>query len=376
MTDESPGRHAGPGSGTAANRLPCSMKRVLVTGASGFIGQHLVERLVTAGYEVRCLLNVHERPGALAGLDLEFLRGDITRPETIAGAFESTDVVYHLAGKTLAFSADEFQRVNAEGTRHVAEACARRLSPPVLVFVSSLAAAGPSPRDQPRDETAPAVPVSNYGRSKQAAEAILGQFSDRLPVTVRRPPGVFGPREVYMYGLFRSIRKGLSISPGLAPVRLSLVDVRDLVEALHLASTRGRRLAPGTGATDGNGNGNNNGDGDGAAEARGIYFIASPETPTFVELSDAIARALERPPAWTVRVPCPLGFALAGLSEAAGRLRGRPFLLILDKMREAVAGSWTCRTDRAHQELGFRPGASLAERLRQTAAWYREHGWL
>ena len=345
------------------------MSRALVTGASGFIGQHLVERLVAGGIEVRCLLNVHEQPGAFSGLDLEIVWGDITRPETIAGAFDGMDVVYHLAGKTLAFSAGEFHSVNAEGTSHVAEACARGRS---RRRCSSLSRRWPR-RDHPRSTvpaTTPSRPVSNYGRSKQAAEAFLKQLSDRLPITVLRPPGVFGPREVYMYGLFQSIRKGLSISPGLAPVRLSLIDVRDLVEALCLAAERGRRLSSESEAA------GDDGHGDGEADTRGIYFIASPETPTFVDLSDEIARALDRPAAWTVCVPCPLGFALAGLAEVAGRLRGCPFLLNLDKMREAVAGSWTCRTDRAINELGFRPGASLAERLRQTATWYREHGWL
>jgi nucleoside-diphosphate-sugar epimerase len=338
------------------------MTRALVTGATGFIGRHLVERLVASGSDVRCLLHLEEGAGALSGLGVEFVRGDITRPETIADAFGGVDVVYHLAGKTLAFSAEGFHRVNAEGTRHVAEACARLPAPPVFVFISSLAAAGPSPFDRPRDEAEAPRPVSHYGRSKLAAESALRQLSDRLPITVLRPPGVFGPREPYMLGLFRSVRKGISIIPGRTPFRLSLIDVRDLVEALLLAATRGRRLSPGAP--------------DDESASRGIYFVASPETPTFAELSREIAHALGRPSVTTIRLPITCAFALAAPAELAARVRGRPFLLNMDKLREAAAGSWTCRTERAGRELAFQPGAGMAERLRQTADWYRENGRL
>jgi nucleoside-diphosphate-sugar epimerase len=337
------------------------MSLALVTGATGFIGRHLVERLSASNTEVRCLLNIKEGIDSLSGLDVELVRGDITRPDTMASAFRGVDVVYHLAGKTLASSAEEFHRVNAEGTRLVAEACARQATPPVLVFVSSLAAAGPSPFDQPRDETEPPRPVSHYGRSKQAAEAALKRLSDRLPITVLRPPGVFGPRERYMLGLFRSVRKGVSFVPCLTPFRLSLIDVRDLVGALLLASARGHRLSPELG---------------GESAAEGIYFVASPETPTYHELGQEIAHALGRHSVRTIRLPGSFGYALAGIAEVAARLRGRPFLLNFDKMREAVAGSWTCRTERAARELVFHPGASLSERLRQTAEWYRENGWI
>jgi nucleoside-diphosphate-sugar epimerase len=319
--------------------------------------------LTASNTEVRCLLHIGEGIGPLSGLDVELVRGDITRPDTMGSMFRGVDVVYHLAGRTLAFSAEDFHRVNAEGTRLVAEACARQATPPVLVFVSSLAAAGPSPFDHPRDEAEPARPVSHYGRSKQAAEGALKRLSDRLPITVLRPPGVFGPREPYMLGLFRSVRRGVSFVPCLTPFRLSLIDVRDLVEALLLAAARGRRLSPEPGDED-------------ESASRGIYFVASPETPTFHELGQEIARALGRRPVRTVRLPGSFGYALAGFAEVAARLRGRPFLLNFDKMREAVAGSWTCRTERAARELEFHPGASLSERLRQTAEWYRENGWI
>ena len=336
--------------------------RTLVTGATGFIGRHLVERLAAGGDEVRCLVPTAELFGAFGDLDVEYAQADITRAGALAEAVEGVDVVYHLAGATLRFSRAEFHRVNELGTRLVAETCAELENPPVLVFISSLAAAGPSPIDDPRDETGPSRPVSDYGRSKRAAEVALEALADRLPTTVLRPPGVFGPRELYMLEHFRSVKKGWNVVPGRAPMRLSLIHVAELVEALILAAGRGRRL-------DGSSL-------EGPGPHRGVYFVAHDERPTFEDLGVLIAEALGRPGVRTVRVPLPICWALAGFGELAGRARGKPLLLNFDKIREASAGSWTCRTDRAAEELGFSPRFGMAERLRQTADWYREARWL
>ena len=164
-----------------------------------------------------------------------------------------------------------------------------------------------------------------------------------------------------MLGLFRSVRKDLRSSPCLTPFRPRW----STCVTWSRASSSPRRkegLAPDR----------QGGDQD---DSSGIYFVTSPETPDLCRV-----RAGGRPalgPSVGPHDPAPgdIGYAAAGAAELAGG-PGRPFLLNFDKMREAVAGSWTCRVDRARDELGFQPEAPLGERLRQTADWYRDNGWL
>ena len=155
------------------------MARALVTGGSGFVGSHLVEHLLSQGDEVRVLIRDSSRPGWLKLESVEVFAGDVADSNALDRAVRGTDVVYHAAGSTLAFSEDYFNRVNEAGTANVAAACARRSSPPVLVLVSSLAAAGPSWPGRPRVEADPAAPITPYGRSKLRGEEALRRYRGR-----------------------------------------------------------------------------------------------------------------------------------------------------------------------------------------------------
>lgn len=347
--------------GTAPARRRVAMVRALVTGATGFIGRHLVERLTRDGVAVRCLVRDSRRAAVLQPLGAHLVRGDVTDPESLTAAVTGVDVVHHLAGLTLAFSASDFVRVNDAGTANLAAACSRAETPPVVVCVSSLAAAGPSPYGVARREEDAPAPVSNYGRSKRAGELRLAAVADRVPSTVLRPPIVFGPRERYLLALFRWVRRGCQPVPYFGPARLSLVHVHDLVEAMVRAAACGRRLVRGEA---------------GNSPATGVYHVGCPERLTMEELGDRVAAALGRGPVRRVRIPPWVCRSLAAVTEVGGRLIGRQHLLNADKLREAAAGSWTCAVERAAEELGFRPAAPLAERLRQTAEWYRDNGWL
>ena len=219
----------------------------------------------------------------------------------------------------------------------------------------------PFPADQSRSEELPPNPVSLYGKSKLGGEIVLHPFADRVPITIVRPPGVFGPWDVHFLEAFRLVRRGWYLSPGVGQPRMALISVNDLAAALLLAAEKGRRLLPGDGPD---------------AVFQGYYFVAHEEQPTFPELGRLIAMALNRKPPWIVKVPSPLCWALAGLVEFAGRMRRKQGLFNFDKAREATAGSWICRTDRACAELGFRPSGSLLDQLRDTAGWYAEQNWL
>jgi len=334
---------------------------VLVTGASGFIGRHLVQRMIERGRRVSCLVRATSRIDELRSAGVQLITGDVTDRAGLGQALEVSQagLVLYLAGLLKALRTDDFVRVNAGGVESVAGACADSTDPPVLVVVSSLAAAGPCAVGRPRVEGDSPTPISAYGRSKLAGEQAAAKFAARVPISIVRPPVVFGPGDRAVLEMFRPIaRCGLHVVPGRGECRLSLIHVADLVEGLLLAAEKGERLRPG------------------GAPGHGVYFLAAEDKLTYAELGAALASALGRERATVVHLPRPL-MRLAGLcGDALGRIRRRPGWVNSDKVTEALAGSWTCSSVKARTQLGWSPAATLAERLRETAQWYRQAGWL
>jgi len=326
--------------------------RALVTGASGFIGRALTRVLVDAGDNVTCLVRESSNRAPLEALGVRFAVGDVTQPESLVDAAVGVDVVFHLAAMLAEPWHPDFLRTNALGVRHILDACAAVKAPPRVVLTSSMAAAGPSP-DGPRTEDDPPDPVSRYGASKLAGEAAAREYADRVPVTIVRPPVVFGPGDTAMLPAFRAARRGIGVVYNRAA--FSMIHVDDLARLLRTVALSGAICARA------------------GSLGRGVYFGADEQAPTARELWALLGRAMGR----TVRVlPVPSAVVhVAGLvAEAAGRL-GASTLLSRDKTAEATAGSWVCSTAKA-RGLGWSPAAPLDARLSETGAWYRAQGML
>jgi nucleoside-diphosphate-sugar epimerase len=341
------------------------MAKVLVTGASGFIGAKLSERLVARGDDVTCLVRPTSNRTALDPLGVRYAWGDVRDADAMRSAVAEADTVFHLAGLATAFSAQDLMRVNCEGFRNVAKACAECETPPVLISVSSLAAAGPSPPGRQRTESDPAEPVSNYGRAKRAAELVAEQFADRVPITIVRPPIVFGEGDTQMRNVFRSIfRYGVHLALGVAASHYSLIHVDDLCDSLIACADGGKRLAPA---------------GSGAATnpPQGYYFVAADEQPTFAELGRLIGKSLGRQSVRVLKSKSTASiWTAAAIAEGISRLRGQPYILNFDKVREAKAGDWVCSPLNLRRDLRIAPRVSVLDRLRQTSNWYLQQKWL
>jgi nucleoside-diphosphate-sugar epimerase len=347
------------------------MPTALVTGASGFIGPRLVMRLREAGLEVACLVRGTSRTERLEELGVRLVRGDVTDYQSLPAALEGIDQVYHLAGRTHARSLEDFLAVNEVGTYNLMEACARRESPPVVLAVSSLAAAGPSAPGRPHTEADPPLPISLYGRSKLAGELAARRFAADVPVTILRPPVVFGPGDRDGLNLFKGLKyTRVHVVPQRQGLPLSLIHADDLAEAMFLAVERGERVPAlddqqrhdSTCLHDSKG-------------LSGLYYAADAQQSSWAEAGRLAAAGLGvRVLVLRLRKFWFIPIALAG--DAIGRITGKPSLFGMDKLREASASGWVCSSEKARSQLGFSTAKPLAERYRETAEWYKEEGWL
>lgn len=335
--------------------------RVLVTGASGFIGYHLVGALLEQGDEVNCLVRQTSQISDLEKLKLSIFYGDVTQSETLRPPLEGVRIVYHLAAMTKSFSPGPFHTVNEQGTRNLVEACAEQETPPVVVVLSSIAAAGPSSEEHPHTEANIPAPVSNYGRSKLAGERAAQEQADVVPVTIVRSPIVFGEKDIDAFKIYQMANQGFYTTFYSKDFRASMIHAADLSGFLIIAAKSGERLPSDRDSSYG----------------KGLYYISYGRHPTFAEFGQLVGEALDRKRVIILPLPGIAAWIGGAFSELTARIRRTlPSIINLDKVREAAAGSWTCSPDKARRQLGFVPSGTLEERLKQTATWYRDQGWL
>jgi nucleoside-diphosphate-sugar epimerase len=349
----------------------------LVTGASGFIGSHLVDALVADGGPVRALVRGSSRRDHLPSRGVELAIGDVGDVDALAAALEGVDVVYHVAGLTSAFSRAEFERVNTIGTANLYEAARRaRRGPRRVVQVSSLMAAGPSHPQVARREHHRIEEFTQYGASKLAAEKIAFEVacSGAMEIVIVRPPLVYGPRDTEVLQILRAAKLHLVGQAGLHPKWLSAVHVSDLVAGILAAARVGRPLP--AGGSDhvlrGGGEPTDHVPVDPSHPAgRGIYYFTDGDRHTEGSFGQAAARALGKR-AVTIPLARPVVLGAGLVSQAIGRLRGKPPTLSLDKARGTLGSGWWCDHGRAAAELDYRPQWPLELGLEATVAWLRE----
>ena len=342
------------------------MPRCLITGASGFVGSNLVAHMEDAGWAVRCLMRPTSQTEHLASHEVEWIVGSLADRAILKLAVAGVDAVFHLAGRLQALHLDDFQRDNVVGTRHVAQACADQPNPPVMVYVSSVAAGGPATEHAPRIETDTDRPVSNYGRSKLAAEQAAATWASEVPLSIVRPPIIFGPADHEGLKIFQSAKRfHLHLIPGFHGFPISIVHVGDLCDALLRVATHGRRIPPAT-----HPKGNRPVD-----TSMGTYYVTTQRVFDYREMGQLAARALGT---WTLVLPLPKFFfwTVGAVGEGVGQLVRQPHYLNFDKMREATASGWVCSDEKIRRELNYQPAAPLAQQFAETVRWYTEHKWL
>jgi nucleoside-diphosphate-sugar epimerase len=313
----------------------------LVTGATGFIGSHLVDKLRSAGLPVRVLVRRIDREWPCPAVRCDLVSGD-----GLKDALDGVDTVIHLAGATKAVTPADYRVANVCATRTLANALADRAVR--LVHVSSQAAAGPSPDGTPLDEDVLPHPVSHYGISKLEGERVVRKV--KPDAVIVRPPVVYGPGDTGVLRILKPISQGWVLQMGGGERQFSAVYVDDLVDGLVRAA-----------AAD--------------APAGRTYFMAHPQPNSWTSLASAAARIMGVK-ARTLRVPLPAAYAVGLWADIVSTITRRPGIVSRDKIVEARCRYWICDPRRAAAELGWKAATPLEAGLAGTLEWYREAGWI
>ncbi len=324
--------------------------KVLLTGATGFVGRHAADELARAGHDLRCLVRSEPRAEHLAAAGHELVVGDLSSTLLLRDALQGCDAVVHVAGLITARSFEAMRAVNEGGAARLAAACAAAGTVRRFLLVSSLAAGGPSV-DRGVSEEDDDRPVSRYGLTKLLGEhAARRALPGQVELTVIRPPAVYGPWDRGILDLFRAAARGVRLRIGTRPRRVSIVHGADLAvglrQALEAPSAAGR-----------------------------TYYLANPGSLPIDAVLEKIADAVGRRGV-TVRVPECVIQAVGVVAEEIARIRGRVPEFSRDKAVEFTASGWACDVSRARRDLGWEPARTLDDGLRETAAWYRARAWI
>ncbi len=328
--------------------MPKLEGKVLITGASGFIGSRLRDALLSSGSDVVAI----RRPGSppsKAGRSVEADYGAVADLERVMRQ-ERPDYVLHVAGVTKGSSLGDFRRGNVMPTRNLLAALRNEHSDAKrFVLVSSLTSYGPSATSAPHREENPRRPIEHYGASKREAEQVVEEEAEGVPWTIVRPSGVYGPGDIDYFNLFQSAMLGWNLYFGNRERLMSIIYVDDCVRGILDAAQHPKSVNEG-------------------------YFLTSEEQVTWEQFQSEVVRVVGRR-ARTVDLPEQLVSIAALGGELASRFDKKPRLLNLQKAKMGAQQAWTCVGDAARRDFGFRTEVDLAEGIRRTHDWYEANGW-
>lgn len=330
--------------------------KILITGASGFIGSYIVEEALKRGFETWAAIRKSSSRMFLQDERIHFLEVDFSSQEKIEEQLKDHqfDYVVHAAGATKCLHKEDFYRINLEGTQHLVSALLSLQMPlKRFVYISSLSIMGAIREQQPYEEireSDEAQPNTAYGKSKLAAEEWLSSLTSPFPYIILRPTGVYGPRERDYFLQVKSIRNHVDFAVGLQRQDITFVYVTDVVQAIFLALDKG--------------------------EIGRKYFLSDGEVYQSSEFSNLVHRELGCP--WWIRITAPIWLlrVITWCGDYLGRMTGKMSALNNDKFNILRQRNWRCDIEPARRELGYEPEVKLAEGVHRSIQWYKENKWL
>ena len=338
--------------------------RILITGASGFIGSFIVEEALNRGFETWAAVRKSSSREFLKDERIHFIELNLSSEEQLKQQLKDIqfDYVVHAAGVTKCLHKEDFFRINTEGTKNLVRALLDLQMPlKRFVYISSLSIMGAIREEQPYKEIRErdkAKPNTAYGKSKLEAEQWLVSLNKELekknekllPYVILRPTGVYGPRERDYFMMAKSIQSHTDFAVGFKQQDITFVYVTDVVQAVFLAMEKGQ-----TGR---------------------CYFLSDGEVYQSSTFSDLIRKELGNP--WWIRIPAPLWLLriITFCGEYMGHITGKVTALNNDKYNIMKQRNWRCDINPARQELSYEPQVKLEEGVRRSIAWYKKNKWL
>ncbi|MCX8028949.1 MAG: SDR family NAD(P)-dependent oxidoreductase [Brevinematales bacterium] len=319
--------------------------RVLITGATGFIGHHLVDLLYKEGFKIKCLVRKTSNVAKIKD-KVELVYGEVTVPSSLENAVKDVDYVIHSAAVVKALTKDEYYRVNTNGTINLFEAVLN-YNPRIkrFVFISSQAASRPS--DIPIREEVVSNPVTSYGKSKLEAEKFLENNIDKVPITIIRPSAVYGPGDREFLPVYQMVNKGVEILVKKGKTKLSLVYVKDLVKSIFLAMVSDKTIGK-------------------------KYFSTYPESVYLADFYREIEKALGKKFVLRIHVPVSVLYGVSFVNTVISRLLRVPSMFNFEKVNE-IKESWVCSSENLIRDVNMKYEYSLSQGVEETISWARDN---
>ena len=325
--------------------------KALVTGSNGFIGSFLVEKLLEQNFEVKCLVRRTSNLQWIQDKPVQLIYGDVTNFESVIPAVTDVDFVFHCGGIVRAKNRDYYFKVNCSGTKNLLESCKRYNSDlKRFVYLSSQAAVGPSKGDFRITEKDNPNPISDYGKSKLCGEQVVKEYQEIFPVTILRPPSVYGPRDDDILAIFKYVRFGIKPNIGKDEKKISIIHVSDLVRGIVLAALHENAINE-------------------------TFFFTNQADCSLTELMNLIANVIKKKGRF-VRVPEFLLDIVAFINENTARVFGKAALVNRDKALEMKQRYWLVDSSKAEKLLGFTNNIKIEDGLKKTFQWYQQQKWM
>ena len=328
------------------------MRKALVTGGTGFLGSHLAEFLLKKEYEVSVLARPSSKKDNLDFFTgYKIVEGSLDDPVSLRQAVEGQDFVFHAAGLIRAKSREDFLEVNHLGTKKLLEAVAA-VNPKLsrFVYISSMAAAGPPLDGRPKKESDLCNPITPYGESKWEGEIETMKYKDQFPVTIIRPPAIYGPRDRGMFTYFKLASKGFYPLIGKGDSFVNIISVFDLVEGIIAAAEEPKAAGE-------------------------VFFLAEKKIYSWREAGQIITFACGKA-GRPLRIPTWILSAAAETNQFVSNLFGRPALISRWKALDLSQKLWTCDVSKAEKTFGYQTRYPLPDGAQVTYDWYKKMEWL